>query len=363
MPAQTFTLFCDETGNTGPHFDSAEQPLYVEGGWLVPDNDQSRLEARFLQLEALHKFTPKTKATKLKDSAKGREYLAEVVAAMAEVATPFYYIVEKRYFICAKAVATYFDPNYNPTVDGDEPHDPDRRKARADALYAASQSIVSAFARAFREKDAVGIKNVGDQWASYLASHGEGGLAMQLRFSLPNIVENMRDEFTRLAAHFPPGYDTLNAPSVAQVCQLLEQRALDCRIVHDQCGPHERIYTRLFEIYRDAPRSVRLRPDGSIDVHGFKYLQALEFGDSEARPLLRAADYLLAICGDFLRRASLREEIPAATRAAAHHGLARMMAAAVNRPLADHRLGRQIGEIMAADAWVARLAERFHGSV
>lgn len=360
MPA--YTLFCDESGNTGPQFDSADQPLYTEGGWLVADTDRAALETAFLALESRYKFTPKTKATRLKDSPGGRAYLAEVIGTLAQSATPFYYLVEKRYFICAKAVATYFDPNYNPLVDESEPHDPDRRKARADALYAAPQALISSFAKSFRERDPAGLQAVGNDWSRWLAQHGEAGLALQLRAALPGIPENMRAEFTGLAAHFPRGYDTLNAPAVAQVCQLLEQRALPCQILHDQCDSHEPIYRHLFEIQRDAPHAVRHWPDGSIDVTGFKYLRSLSFGDSEAQPLLRAADYLLAICGDFLRRAGAGDELPPATRAGAHHGLARMMFAAAARPVPDSRLHLQIGEIMASDAWLSKMAMRFHAT-
>ncbi len=357
---RSFTLFCDESGNTGPQFDSVDQPLYTEGGWLVDDRNQAALEELFLSLESRHRFTAKTKATRLKDSPAGRACLLEVIEALAERATPFYYVVEKRYFICAKAVATYFDPNYNPLIDETEAHDPDRRKARAEALYAAPQDVISGFARAFRNRDPLGLRAVGELWASALGAHGHAGLAVQLRHALPGIEANMRAEFTNLAAHFPRGYDTLNAPAVAQVCQLLEQYAVPSRIIHDQCGPHEAIYRHLFNFCRDAPHSVLRRPDGSIDVRGFQFLRDLEFGDSEVMPLLRAADYLLASCGDFLRRAGAGEDIPCETRSAAHHGLGRMLCLAVGRPVPAGRTRRQIGEIMASDVWIEKMAACFH---
>src|SRR4051812_44633306 len=112
-----FTVFCDETGNSGTRFFSPEQPVYAEGGWFVRNEHRSELETAVLELEKEHGFNPQSKGTRLKDSPSGRRYLAAVLNKVGQSATPFFYLVEKRYFICAKAVWTYFDPSYNPTID------------------------------------------------------------------------------------------------------------------------------------------------------------------------------------------------------------------------------------------------------
>lgn len=88
MGVRHHTLFCDESGNTGPHFDSAEQPIYTEGGWIVADDDRVTMEERFLELESAHKFTAKTKATRLKDSPRGRTYLTRVSYFVGLKTTP-----------------------------------------------------------------------------------------------------------------------------------------------------------------------------------------------------------------------------------------------------------------------------------
>jgi NAD(P)-dependent dehydrogenase (short-subunit alcohol dehydrogenase family) len=128
----THTLFCDETGNSGSNYYYPDQPIYAEGGWLVAHGQTEKLENAVLEIERSHRFTPKTKGTKLKDSTRGQEYLD----AVSRKATPFFYLVEKKYWICARAVGTFFDPNYNLTVAPIETFDPRINKVRADLLYA-----------------------------------------------------------------------------------------------------------------------------------------------------------------------------------------------------------------------------------
>lgn len=103
-----FTVFCDETGNSGSRFFSPEQPVFAEGGWYVRNDLRAELEAAVLELEKEHGFKPQSKGTRMKDSPAGQRYLAAVLERISQQGTPFFYLVEKRYFICARAVWTYF---------------------------------------------------------------------------------------------------------------------------------------------------------------------------------------------------------------------------------------------------------------
>jgi hypothetical protein len=353
------TIFCDETGNSGSRYFSPDQPVYAEGGWLVADDKRAELENTVIELEQRFRFTPKTKGTRLKDSPKGREYIAAVLAAVGQTATPFFYLVEKKYFICAKAVGTYFDPDYNSVVDPEELSDPRMRKLRADILYAAPDPILLNFAEAFRDQNAAGLVAVGKDWADALMASGQTGLATQLRFSLSDLQRNMQGEFERFnELGLSRGWDTLNAPSFAQAVQLIEQAAPPCVMLHDQCDSLQASLRFFFARYHDADHRIVQRRDGSIEVFGFRSLRALSFGDSESLPLLRAADYLLAGCVDFTRRALADEPIPEELRTTATFGLSRMMHEARGvEPPASVRF--QIGELMASDRWIAKVSRAF----
>jgi len=344
--ATTHTLFCDETGNSGSKFYAHDR--------------RAQLDATILEIEQRFRFTPKTKGTRLKDSAGGREYLATVLATVSHAATPFFYLVEKKYFICAKAVGTFFDPDYNPAVDPIETFDPRILKLRADRLYHAPEAVFVTFADAFRQQDPAKVTAAGQAWAKALADRGEAGLAMQLRAGLSELPRHLQNEFAVLAAAgLPRGWDSLNAPSVAQVFQLIERSGPPCDLVHDQCESLADSYRYFFDRYRDATPDVLPRLDGSGEIFGFQRLNSLTFGDSESLPLLRASDYLLAACVDFARRALTHEEIPAELRTCAAHGLGRMMTEAVGAVPTDSAGAHQIGEIMASDVWIQRVAARF----
>lgn len=352
-------FFCDETGNTGPQFYCPEQPIYAEGGWLVPHERRANLESAFVEIERSFGFTLKTKGTRLKDSPRGRECLTVALREMNGAAVPFFYLVEKRYFICAKAVETFFDPKYNPSIDPIETHNPEVRKLRADLLYAVPESIIVEFADAFRREDAAKIADVGAQWVQALMNNRQYGLAMQLRVSLPEIQGHMHREFTTLrGAAYPRGYDTLNAPSLAQVFQLIERSSPPCDLIHDQCDSLAPIYQYFFDRYRDAQPDVLPKLDGTAEIFGFNRLNSFSFGDSETYPLLRASDYLVAGAVDFARRAVDAREISPELRTCAQYGLGRMMSEALGKQN-NPAQSPQVGEIMASDAWIGKVARRF----
>lgn len=358
--ATSHTLFCDETGNSGRRFYCPEQPLYAEGGWLVSKEEVPALAESFLKVERDFKFTPKTKGTKLKDSARGRECIATALRAVSERATPFFYVVEKRYFICAKAVECFYDPNYNPEIDPRETHFKEIRSGRADLLYLAPDEVLSAFAESYRNKDAAAVAKCAARWVAFLNAEGAHEMARQLAGCLPTIREDMQREFSGLEAMgLPNGYDSLNTPSLAQALQLIEAQCPACDIVHDQCDTMAAVYRFFFERYRDAERAVVPYADGQGQIYGLRNVRTLSFDDSESAPLLRACDYLLAACVDFTRRAVAGDEIPEEIREAAHHGLGRMLTEAAGVSLGPSGLEFQIGEIMAADRWISTVARRF----
>ncbi len=287
-PAQTWatthTLFCDETGNSGSNFNDPAQPLYIEGGWFVAHEKRAALEAVFAEIERSFNFGPKTKGTNLKGSPRGQKCLAAALDAVSRDATPFFYLVEKRYFVCAKAVETFFDPYYNPAVDPVETFDPRIRKERADILYAAPDPVVRAFGESFRQEDPVGIAAAGAEWATALLHRREHGMAMQLRVCLPKIGAHMANEFQKLrGAGLPRGYATLNAPSLAQVFQLIEKAGPACDLMHDQCDTFAVIYRHFFDLYRNAQTEVLPRLDGTGDVFGFRRLNSLDFARTSHR--------------------------------------------------------------------------------
>jgi hypothetical protein len=189
--SSTHTFFCDETGNSGSRFYYPEQPLYLEGGWIISNGDIPKTTEEILRLEADAGYTSKTKGASLKKSRPGRAYMRKVCEFMAQRAVPFVSIVEKRYAVCAKAVDTYFDAAYNPAISNEELWDPDARQARAQLFYDLQEDAIVRFAEAFRSMDSSAIVEVGGRWEELLRANGNGGAADQLAAGLPLLREHI----------------------------------------------------------------------------------------------------------------------------------------------------------------------------
>jgi hypothetical protein len=350
------TLFCDETGNSGSRFFHPDQPIYAEGGWLIKNVDIPRANALIESLERQHGYTPQTKGTSLKSNPRGRRYIQQVFDELRHLAAPFLYLVEKRYFVCAKAVETYFDPNYNPMVDPGETWDPATRQQRADLLYAADDDVVRDFAEAYRSKDAAAIAAVGERWEEALENAGQIGLALQLRVSLREIEAHMRSEFELADPTIPPGFDSMNMPALAQVFQLVEQNLPPCELLHDECASFEEVYRYVYNMVSAAePATLRMR-DGRRHQFGFESLRALNFGNSEQIAMLRASDYLVAGCTEFARQSFAGKEPPQDLADIAYPGLGMLMVWALS-----HQIGQpvpQFGEVMASERFIGPVFKR-----
>jgi hypothetical protein len=295
-----YTLFCDETGNSGSRFFQPEQPFYIEGGWIVANEDRAAATAAFLALEKLAKYTPKTKGSSLKKSAPGRAHLRAVCEMMTKHAAPYISIVEKRYAVCAKAVETYFDAAYNEAIHHQELWDPDARQARAEVFYALTDSEVARFADAYRQKDSAAVVAIGHDWAKLISDAGKSQFAAEIRAGLPTLQGHIQSEFDAISSDsLPVGYDSLNLPIVAQVFQTIEQNSPPIDIVHDECASFQALYSHVFHQMRNARPSQIVLKDGRKHVTGFQRIESLAFGDSEREPMLRAADYLVACCSEF----------------------------------------------------------------
>ncbi len=187
-------FFCDETGNSGSRFYIPDQPIYAEGGWIIPHDERSQVESELLRLEQRHGYTPRTKGTSLKSSPRGRSYMLEAFEVLRHHAAPFVYLIEKRYFVCSKAVESYFDPTYNSAIGPQETWDPDVRQARAEMFYAGPEELVALFAEAYRTEDGPQIAAVGGQWVEWFKGQGDMKFASELNACLPTIGEHMREE-------------------------------------------------------------------------------------------------------------------------------------------------------------------------
>ncbi|MEI2443880.1 SEC-C metal-binding domain-containing protein [Priestia megaterium] len=124
-----YTIFCDESGNSGSNYLDLEQPFYIIAGWIVPDKNINKISkirdcAEALGVEGeLHG----TKLIKRKKAQNEFQKLFNILCNEIEC-IPTFIIAEKKYCIAAKIIETILDPYYNDEVDNSYTYDNLKKK-------------------------------------------------------------------------------------------------------------------------------------------------------------------------------------------------------------------------------------------
>ena len=363
MPQSTHTLFCDETGSTGSNFLDPAQPVFAEGGWVVSHERQPKAMAAVWEIESRYKFKLKElKGARLLRRPNGLTMMRQVCQAMAKFATPYLYVVEKRYAVCAKIVETFLDSKYNPNVPNSAAWNPEERQRDADIFYEHGEHLIDEFAEAYREKNAGLVRRNAQRWIVSLNTHGLHDLAGRVAGVLPRIEEEIIDDSTNIDAdQTPPGIDSLNFPTIAQVFQFVEQQCpFPCDIVHDQNEEFEPIYKYFFDRFSQARPALLTMKDGRSMRFGFRNALSLSFANSTEHPLIRAADYALAGTRKFIELALADAPIPEDITRISLGGLGSIL---MNAYAYMHPSLTPLPEIatdMGASKWRGRVFGRLH---
>jgi hypothetical protein len=365
MPTKAhYTLYCDETGNTGSRFLDPDQPLFAEGGWFVATNNHPRAVAAIENLERNFKTgTNELKGAKIAKTAKGQAFIRSVCAAVGKNGgVPFLYLVEKRYFVCTKIVETFFDPLYNPAISVSETWDPEKRQSDAQFFYDNGGILIDEFAEAYRIKDPMAVRANAEKWAEHLTKHGKTEQAARVAGVLPQIEDEIATEKEHsTSGALPSGMDSLNLPIVAEVFQFAEQQCpRSCDIIHDQTSSFEPVYRYVFSKFAAAKPSAAQMKDGRQLRIGFRNVLSLSFVDSETEPLIRAADYSLAGTRKFIELATSNRKIPQDLTWSALGMLGSLLAGVY---LAAHpSLGSmpELTRVMSSNAWITKIVMRLH---
>src|SRR5580698_458587 len=99
------SVYCDESGNSGPNLIDEQQPCYVLAGVLSPSEGDEWLVAILDELRRDYNIVGEFKGSRLLERARGWRLVGDLVAAIAQRGgLLMYHVVEKRYAIAAKVV-------------------------------------------------------------------------------------------------------------------------------------------------------------------------------------------------------------------------------------------------------------------
>ncbi len=304
MKTAEWALYCDESGNTGKNFADRAQPVFIEAGWYLRHDESAAIAKRIEELEKRDGYSKaEVKGAKLLKSPKGRRFLRSVSEEMGLCAIPYFYLVEKRYAICAKLVESLFDPSYNPAVSNEELWDPDARQEIAQNFYEAPDNLIYGFGAAYREKNAEAVCDNAERWLAHFRAKAAAELEKRVAAVLPVLKEEIEGEF-RAYGGTPTGYDSLNMPIWVMIFQDMEHHFPDpCDVIHDRIVEFQDCFKHTYEMLRGGSRSALIFNDGRKFTSGLRKVTSLSFAESETQPLIRAADCIAASTREFAWRA------------------------------------------------------------
>lgn len=359
MTTAEWVLYCDESGNTGKNFADRAQPVFTEAGWYLRHDESRGLAEQIEKLEKREGYTKaEIKGTRLLKSAKGRRFLRAVSEAMGASAIPYFYLVEKRYAICAKLVESLFDPSYNPAVRNEELWDPDARQEIAQHFYDGPEDLIYGFGTAYREKNADAICENAEGWLDHFRAHPVADLEIRIAAVQPVLKKEMHGEF-RAYDGTPTGYDSLNMPIWVMVFQDMEHHFLDpCDVIHDHIAEFQDCFEHTYKQLRDGRRSTLVFKDGRAFTSGLRKVVSVGFAESEAEPLIRAADCIAASTREFAWRAFKGEPVDENLAKAVYPTLGALACWVMSHMHPSLGFFPQLGTVMGSSQFSGRLFAR-----
>ncbi|MCY8932663.1 DUF3800 domain-containing protein [Bacillus atrophaeus] len=296
-----YTVFCDETGNSGSNYLDLNQPFFVIAGWVVPNTILKN--TAFLDECASSLGVPgELKSSKLLKRKKARQEFISLFERLNELGCkPVFIYAEKKYCIAAKVIETLLDPEYNNQLDTWFTYDNVRKKALVEKVYLFPDEQLANFIHAYKDGDAEKMTQSILQLSDYANSIGLDTLSTLFKGALSKIESNMASERAANKSLPKNAMAAINLPVFTSLIQMIEPLGRKnndtLTLIHDECGPFEEAYNEIFERFATAAPSERKLFDGNTITFGFKHLKDFSFGESDQSRWLQAADLLAGVLG------------------------------------------------------------------
>lgn len=302
---ESFTFYCDESGNSGANYIDPSQPFYVVGGFLLPDD---RLVDVAVALEELRKQhcpqAQELKAATILRRPAGTACVDDMIGRLGKLgAWPLFVVAEKRFCVAAKIVETFLDPPFNDVLHNAFIADLAAKRQIANDLHRLlSAESLNTFARAYRRPDAENLRVALDM----VIAEARTALSPEIA----RLLEGARSHLGEIAE--TEGWqggdlDGINLPSLLSLFQMIETigRTDVLRIskfVHDETASHEEAYHKTFLTYRGLGKEVIRLPNGAPIVSGLHAISKFEMQTSRHSPFIQAADLFAGALNRACRR-------------------------------------------------------------
>jgi hypothetical protein len=296
---ETYFLYCDEAGNSGPNYLDQDQPVHILAGFAVPATSLTAYRAALAEALARRRQATELHGVDLMRSPSGQRCIATFLrAALDAGCEPLWSAAEKQYCVAAKIVETFFDPFTNPAARWlPTGANADRQKV-AEIFNSLSLAFLKPFLDAYREPTEEGLRGAAESLYHAMRLTGPPVFA----WTLAGAVKHMRDitedeDGAEIDGKRYIGV-SLNLPVFVQFMThadrfLKERGATNIEVVHDETSEFEAGFRWAFDVFASAKEQVSIPLQNGEEVYfGLSSLRNFRTGKSEVEPEIQGADLL-----------------------------------------------------------------------
>ena len=295
MPQPQWTLYCDESGNTGPNYLDAGQPFYVSAGVLVKSENIAKLNdacSRIFDRQGVAQ-----KGTDLMNSNRGLANLVEFFNLLHDVPIfPFFMVFEKKLAFAGRILDFYCDPRSNQNAKWLPMTAKEERKRIANSLsLSLDDETINMFATAYKNTErGCNIRFLERLCASQAVAVAHERLKETIETALNNIDNILSHETMNLKNATHKLWSSLNLPAYKHMAVKADEFIDDkgkMSIIHHQIKDYDELIKEItIELRINTPD---MNTDGGLTIRQcLKNFENFSSGDVVQYPGIRAADCL-----------------------------------------------------------------------
>lgn len=310
------TYYIDESGNTGTDWLNDQQPYFVYGGWLLPNQNKAGAENylnSILSKQQGHELKSKN-IFKRKD---GMQIFFELFQVMLREfgAMPFFGITEKKFMIAAKIVETFFDCEYNPAINTYLTHPVELKIALASFIFN-NKNIIEHFSPLLQNCSASPetMKKINEELIVHFNKNGYENVAKTLiGLKKENFLE-MVDEFETVTDNGTKknrialtGTILLELLKNIQLFTYMTNCSVD--IYHDQLRGYDNYFEHLGKLFLKKDTPTLIETAGRSWLSNFPNIKSIKMVNSKEQIIIQASDLLCGFISNTFRAIDLKENL------------------------------------------------------
>lgn len=297
-----YTIFMDESGNTGSNYLDFTQPIFTFSGIGIEHQKMASLEKETLRLKSKHRIPQNTEihAKNLFKRQKERAIRDFLELLMYHEFMLFFSIVEKKFAIATFIDSEFFDPIHNDKCDNTWTHPSPKMNERSNFFYDhVSEEAILACGKAFRSGD-------GMRQAYELVRRDIKGKQYEIDlYDILGGVEAHLEEIAELISSLcssdieigvPMG--SVNTPNFICFSELTQKiddfyscvETNSIRLVFDASNEYNNIFKFIVERLISSGKHITIFSSGSMRTLGFNCIERFDCEDSKNNIFLQLSD-------------------------------------------------------------------------